>query len=55
MVSDSDLWKIMKGDRELVVLILVLMEDGLWYQQERVLVQDPYVLILVLVEDGLWH
>ena len=37
------------------VLILVLMEDGLWRSVAAVKAANPGVLILVLMEDGLWH
>ena len=37
------------------VLILVLVEDGLWLNDKDMLDQAVDVLILVLVEDGLWH
>ena len=38
-----------------VVLILVLMEYGLWLALADVLTKDSVVLILVLMEYGLWH
>ena len=38
-----------------VVLILVLMEDGLWQNSSGDYVRTAAVLILVLMEDGLWH
>ena len=37
------------------VLILVLVEDGLWWQRQNRLRSYLRVLILVLVEDGLWQ
>ena len=38
------------------VLILVLVEDGLWQAWDESIVDKIYdVLILVLVEDGLWQ
>ena len=39
-----------------IVLILVLMEDGLWLTLTAAYVLGlVLVLILVLMEDGLWH
>ncbi len=41
---------------DLSVLILVLMEDGLWRSEDLgVVIKSLGVLILVLMEDGLWH
>ena len=37
------------------VLILVLVEDGLWLRRGSIYLSDYRVLILVLVEDGLWQ
>ena len=37
-----------------LVLILVLMEDGLWRKTTKVDSDKQIVLILVLMEDGLW-
>ena len=38
----------------LSVLILVLMEDGLWHCLTELIWLWHKVLILVLMEDGLW-
>ena len=40
---------------ELVVLILVLMEYGLWLLHAVLMPRSGFVLILVLMEYGLWH
>ena len=37
-----------------LVLILVLMEDGLWPTSATAIIPQQEVLILVLMEDGLW-
>ena len=50
MVSDL----ILHIDKEFEkVLILVVMEDGLW-QQRKAMSAQQLVLILVVMEDGLW-
>ncbi len=37
------------------VLILVLVDDGLWLARLFLTDYASYVLILVLVDDGLWQ
>ena len=37
-----------------IVLILVVMEDGLWLVCDTEMVATDEVLILVVMEDGLW-
>ena len=53
MVSD---WKKLKSKPRVInyVLILVLMEDGLWQAMDAMVEDIIKVLILVLMEDGLW-
>ena len=52
MVSDDPmLGQPIKDSR---VLILVLMDDGLWSTANRYLDLCQEVLILVLMDDGLW-
>ncbi len=38
-----------------VVLILVLVDDGLWLITQSLMPMQSWVLILVLVDDGLWQ
>ena len=52
----SDLLYIRMHGCDRLVLILVLVEDGLWLDEgENNVVCELDVLILVLVEDGLWQ
>ncbi len=53
MVSDNKL--IGSNHLDKGVLILVLMEDGLWRTTTRTKARTEAVLILVLMEDGLWQ
>ena len=53
MVSDKILKSLIDGLN--YVLILVLMEDGLWLLLQWMISQMIAVLILVLMEDGLWQ
>ena len=39
----------------IAVLILVLMEYGLWHSAEKIVIKTTSVLILVLMEYGLWQ
>ena len=65
VLEEDALWQAIKNCEYLppIVLILVLMEDGLWlYQTYTIAIRLLYncytiaiVLILVLVEDGLWQ
>ena len=40
--------------RQALVLILVVVDDGLWAVEATVAGQKDFVLILVVVDDGLW-
>mgnify|MGYP007069954868 CR=1 FL=1 len=54
---EDGLWPAITDDNacEFMVLILVLMEDGLWLLDvTNVFAINQVVLILVLMEDGLW-
>ena len=53
MVSDGDIENV--GVEQSPVLILVLMEYGLWPKILMNLWDDWWVLILVLMEYGLWR
>ena len=52
MVSDKA--GLVDEDRKPIVLILVLMEYGLWHSDETFICYPFTVLILVLMEYGLW-
>ena len=52
MVSDAS--RMVVVDLEAAVLILVLMEYGLWREDGRIGRRPFDVLILVLMEYGLW-
>ena len=53
MVSDKTFFEAMYKAE--LVLILVLMEDGLWHSISPNHGINSDVLILVLMEDGLWQ
>ena len=50
----SDIGKATINVHDTLVLILVLMEYGLWQCNRSVGCADSWVLILVLMEYGLW-
>ena len=50
----SDFFKSFRGRKIIKVLILVLMEYGLWLNEVNYIVASATVLILVLMEYGLW-